>query len=353
MTEATTIDWSAMTQRSLDELRGTPNLYRPTSFWGPGLDALLADMDARGLETFKSWPTAAWWFYPRYGVGFTNALIDKVLDTVIPLLPGTADPLQRDASTNWIRSALAATHEARRDFDAVRLAWNQEAWPCDLDGLGESKVGTPFQYYRFTNAEHGWTRPYLNYALCMAALSKHVDAPPQRFLEIGGGFGVLGEFLMSRDPDAVYVNLDIPPLLTVASWYLRELFGDRVTIYDAGVASTGPIDGTGSAVLPNYRLPDLAGEFDVFVNSFSFQEMEPDVVENYVDLVVARGITWAVSLNSRLGKPLKEEGSIGVVDPVTSARIIEMFERRGFELVGAYNSPLIHSAGQLVVLRRR
>lgn len=345
MTEATTVDWSAMTQRSLDELRDTDALYRPTSFWGPGLDALLADMETRGLESFKSWPTAAWWFYPRYGVGFTYAVIDKVLATVQSALP--------DAQPGWIRSALAATHEARRDFDALRLAWNQSSWPCDLNGLGESKVGTPFQYYRFTNAEHGWTRPYLNYGLCMAALSMHVDAPPKRFLEIGGGFGVLGEFLLSRDPEAVYVDVDIPPLLTVASWYLRELFGDRVSVYDERVASSGPIEPEGSAVLPNYRLPDLTGEFDVFVNSFSFQEMEPDVVENYVDLVVARGVRWAVSLNSRLGKPVKTGDGIGVVDPVTSARIIAMFERRGFELMGTYNSPLIHSAGQLAVLRRR
>jgi hypothetical protein len=64
-------------------------------------------------------------------------------------------------------------------------------------------------------------------------------------------------------------------------------------------------------------------------------------------------VRWAVSLNSRLGKPVKDGDRVGVVDPVTSARIIAMFERRGFELMGAYNSPLIHSAGQLAVLRRR
>ena len=345
MTDATQVDWSALTRRSLDELRDTDTLYRPTSFWGPGLDALLADMDARGLETFKSWPTAAWWFYPRYGVGFTYALIDKVLEAVRPALP--------DADPGWVRSALAATHVARRDFDALRLAWNQQNWPCDLNGLGESKIGMPFQYYRFTNADHGWTRPYLNYTLCMAALSRHVDAPPKRFLEIGGGFGALGEFVMQRDPEAVYVDVDIPPLMTVASWYLRELFGDRVCAYDTGIAPSGPIDATGSAVLPNYRLPDLTGEYDVFVNSFSFQEMEPDVVENYVDLVVARGVEWVVSLNSRAGKQIRTENEVGVIDPVTSARIIEMFERRGYALLATHNSPLIHSAGQLAVLRRR
>ncbi|MEO7754207.1 MAG: putative sugar O-methyltransferase [Terracoccus sp.] len=347
MTPPTAPDWTTLTERSLAELREVGELYRPTSFWGPGLEALLADLRVRGLETFKSWPTAAWWFYPRYGAGFNNALIEQALASV-------ADRLPRPEAKTWVRSALAATHEARRDFDAVRLAWDQQRWPCDLEGLGESRVGSPFQYYRFTGAEHGWTRPYLNYALCMAALSHHVDAPPRRFLEIGGGFGALGEFLLTRDPEAVYVDVDIPPLLTVASWYLRELFGDRVGVYGDDVAASGPIPVSGSAVLPNYRLPDLEAEFDVFVNSYSFQEMEPDVVENYVDLVVARGVTWVVSLNSRRGKQLKSDAEeVGVLDPVTSARIIEMFERRGFDLLAAYDSPLIYSAGQLAVLRRR
>ena len=346
MTETAVLNWSSLTQRSLDELAAAESLYRPTSFWGPGLEALLADLRGRGLETFKSWPTASWWFYPRYGVGYTNAVMDKVVAFAQPLLAEVTAP-------QWTRSALTATPEVRRDFDALRLAWDQRSWPCDLEGLGESTVGKPWQYYRLTGAAHGWTRPYLNYALCMAALSRHVEAPPRRFLEIGGGFGSLGEFLLTRDPEAVYVNVDIPPLLTVASWYLRELFGGRVAVYDSGVPSSGPLELAGSAVMPNYRLSDITAEFDVFVNSYSFQEMEPDVVENYVDLVVARGITWAVSLNSRLGKKLHSKEEPGVLDPVTSSRIIEMFERRGFELVATYDSPLVYSAAQLAVLRRR
>ncbi len=345
MTEATLLDPHSLTERSLEELRTADRMYQPTSFWGPGLDALLADLRARGLETFKLWPTAPWWFYPRYGVGYTNALMDKVVALVQPSLTEVTAP-------QWTRTALTATPEARRDFDALRLAWNHPNWPCDLEGLGESTVGKPFQYFRLTGAAHGWTRPYLNYGLCMAALSHHVSSPPRRFLEIGGGFGSLGEFLMSRDPDAVYVNVDIPPLLTVASWYLQQLFGDRVAVYDEHTPSTGPIEIEGSAVLPNYRLPDITAQFDVFVNSYSFQEMEPDVVENYIDLVAARGVSWVVSLNSRRGKPLHSEEEVGVIDPVTSSRIIEMFQRRGFELVATYDSPLVHSAAQLAVLRR-
>jgi putative sugar O-methyltransferase len=337
-------NWSALTDRTLDELKVCDPLFRPTSFWGPGLTQLLGDMEARGLETFKSWPTAGYWFYPRYGVGYTNATIDAAIALASGPLPG--------ANPNWIRGALNASHEARRDFDVARMAWDQSRWPTDLDGHGEGLAGRPFQYFRFTGGPHGWTRPYLNYMLCMAALSRHADGPPRRVLEIGGGHGVLGEFLMQRDPEAVYVNLDIPPLMTVATWYLTELFGPRVTTYE-GMAPTGPIDVAGSAVLPNYRLPDLTGEYDTFVNSFSFQEMEPDVVKSYVELVAARGVRYVVSLNSRLGKPKVSDGhAIGVVDPVTSDRIVGMFATHGFRLAAAYDGPLVNSAGQLVVMRR-
>jgi hypothetical protein len=81
--------------------------------------------------------------------------------------------------------------------------------------------------------------------------------------------------------------------------------------------------------------------------------MEPDVVESYVDLVVALGVRYVVSLNSRLGKPTKAEGNeVGVVEPVTSARVITMFEKHGFDLEATYDGPLVNSAGQVAVLKR-
>ena len=338
-------DWNELTNRSLEELKTCDPLFRPTSFWGPGLDQLLGELDQRGLDKFKSWPTAFYWFYPRYGTGFSYATIDHTIAAARQVVP--------NLNATWVKSALVASHEARRDFDVARLFWDTKRWPIDLEGFGESMAGTPSQYFKFTGQEHGWTRPYLNYFICMAALSHHVDGPPKRFLEIGGGYGVLGEFLMQRDPEVVYVDVDIPPLLTVASWYLRTLFGDRVAIYGKDTPE-GRIPVTGSGVYPNYRLPDLDGEFDVFVNSFSFQEMEPDVVKSYIDIVASKNVEYVVSLNSRAGKPKKSDGhEIGVVDPVTSARIVEWFGEHGYELQGAYDSPVVAGAGQLVVLRKR
>jgi putative sugar O-methyltransferase len=340
-------EWDTLTHRSLDELAGCHPDFRPTSFWGPGLSQLLTDMSDRGLDSFKSWRTAGFWFYPMYGTGFTNATIDVTFTAAQKANPKVNRP--------FLAGALSGGLEARRDFDAVRLFWNQANWPADLEGLGESQVGKPPQYFRLTGSETvGWTRPYLNYLLCLAALSQHVTEPATSFLEIGGGFGVLGEIVLSRNPQARYVNLDIPPLLTVSSYYLTELFGrDQVMIYDDRFADSGPVEVPSSACLPNWRIEDLVGDYDVFVNSFSFQEMEPHVVQRYVDEVARIGVKHVVSLNSRLGKPKQSaESQIGVIDPVTSQRIVEMFGAHGYEVRGRYADPQIRGAGELVVLSR-
>ncbi|HEV7652713.1 MAG TPA: putative sugar O-methyltransferase [Actinophytocola sp.] len=330
-------DWTGMTKRLLEDVRDCDPIYRPTNFWTPGLREILGDLEARGLETFKSWPTAGYWFYPGYGGLLAPGTVDKTFKHAAKANPALT-------RLSWLRS-LNGFHEAVRDFDAARLTWDQSRWPFELEGFGENAAGRPPRHYALTDTDTRWGKPYLNYLLCLAALSRHVDAPPRHFLEIGGGFGVLGEILLQRDQQARYVNLDIPPLLTVAAYYLTTLFGDRV-----GTPETP--DAAGSACLPNWRLPDVRGPFDVFVNSFSFQEMEPHVVDHYVDVVSGLGVTYVVSLNSREGKRRATAGTEGgVLDPVTSDRIVEMFGTRGYEVCGRYGDPLIHSAGELVVLK--
>jgi putative sugar O-methyltransferase len=340
-------DWSELTERTLTELKTSEPIYQPTNFWGSGLAKILRDMDTAGLEGFKRWPTSPVWFYPTYGNGFSNASIAATYETAAQVNPR--------ANKSWIASALNGSLEARRDYDVARVCWNHKRWPADLDGFGESPVGTPPQAYRLSRSgDVRFGRPYLNYLILLAALSNHLDAPPKSFLEIGGGFGVLGEIILARDPDARYVDIDIPPLLTVASYYLTELFGtDRVKVYDASVADSGPIEVPRSGVFPSWRIEDVQGDFDVFVNSFSFQEMEPDVVDNYVGVVCAKGVKYAVSLNSREGTYKAERaGEWGSLEPVSSGAIIGMFEKRGFTLVGQYDAPLVHSGRQVNVLKR-
>ena len=176
---------------------------------------------------------------------------------------------------------------------------------------------------------------------------------PRSFLEIGGGFGVLGEIVLSRDPSARYVDLDIPPLHSVASFYLASILGRENVVLSSDVPSTGTLELTGqNAILPSWRMPDIRGSFDVFVNSFSFQEMEPDVVQNYLSLVANLDVKYIVSLNSFAGKPNAANHEIGVLDAVTSQRIIDWSTEFGYAVCGRYRSPLVKSAGEIVILKR-
>lgn len=345
-------DWSELTDRTLKEIDSVDPVYRPTNFWGPGVTQLADSMTSDGLQNFKSWPLSRRWFYPVYGCGFTNATISEVSAFATTVNPRT--------NPSWVGGGLSGGRDARRDFDVARLMWDQDRWPFDIEGFGESRTGNPPQYYKLVAGKrHGWTKPYLNYLLCLAALSRHVDAPPRSFLEIGGGYGVLGEIVMSRDPRARYVNLDIPPLMTVSAYYLDSLFGAaRVLDYTSAIADRKTLDLSGSACLPNWRLPDVKAQFDVFLNSFSFQEMEPDVVLHYVNAVADLDVDYVVSLNSKKGKPTADKvaaGSVGgVLEPVTSTMIAKMFKRRGYELLQRYTSPLLTgSAGEVIVLRRK
>lgn len=339
-------DWTQFNARMLSSIADCDPVFRPTNFWTPGLRALLADLETRGLGTFKSWPSAGTWFYPHYGVGLRPRAISALADR--------ATELDKTIRRRRVQQGLNGFRDAQRDFDVVRLSWDQNRWPYDLEGWGESEYGRPTQRFALCGSDGPrWTKPYLNYLLCLSALSRHVDSAPMSFLEIGGGFGVLGEVVMQRDPAARYVNLDIPPLLTVASHYLTTLFGDERLLAGDDLPEAGPFSPQQSACAPNWRIDDVRETFDVFVNSFSFQEMEPHVVERYVAAVARLGVEHVVSLNSRDGKRRAVEGGEGgVLEPVTSRRIAAMFERHGYQVRGRYGEPLIRSAGEIVVLRR-
>ena len=320
------IDWDALTKRALDGIETCDPIYRPTNFWSPIVRTLMDDMRTIGLDGVQILAHCAELVLPNLWERVHARDDGRTIEFAAKINPAIQKP--------WFTTTLSGTYQARRDFDSARLTWDQTSWPADLEGIGESEIGRPPQMFRLMGSTGpGWTRPYLNYLLCLTALSRQMDTPPKRFLEIGGGYGVLGEIVMSRDPDARYVDFDLPPLTTVASYYLRTLFGDRVAVFDDAFADSGPIDLEGSASLPNWRIGDVAGPFDVFFNSYSFQEMEPDVVEEYVRQVAAKDVSYVVSLNSIVGKTKAAENMEGgVIDPVTSDRIITIFEAHGYEV---------------------
>ena len=98
----------------------------------------------------------------------------------------------------------------------------------------------------------------------------------------------------------------------------------------------------------------MQGPFDVFVNSYSFQEMEPHVVANYASEVGRINAEWIVSLNSKDGKRrASDDRPGGAIEPVTSAFIAEQFEAEGYRVVRRHGREFVGpTPAELLIMRR-
>lgn len=306
----------------LDDMRKADRLFQPTQFWLNCSAAIVDDLRSRGFEDFKSHRSALAYFVPSYAKARERysrtlaALLDR------HLLPETKILRRLQDYLNGRQQALA-------DYRVARAATPE---PGAFLGSGESRIGNGL-LHEIGGASFG--KACLNYLRGLAFLQRvpgYRSDPARTFLEIGGGFGSLGEIVLTEAPENRYMNVDIPPVLPVSTYYLKSLFGrDAVQSYaltrglnEIGIAAC--FARYRAATLPTWQLPLLRGAADCFVNFVSFQEMEPAVVRNYIGLVMPLTRKYVILRNSRHGKRLaKSDGNIGVEQPTTLDMMIEWF----------------------------
>ncbi len=309
----------------LDDMSRAPAIFKPTKFWAMASPQIIEDLRRRGFDDFRRHPSAARFYAPTY---CHEALLRyrKLLDTISKSMPRVASLL--DCLTSKERALFdyrVFTYFCRRD----RLS---------LQNASESTIGKPREQFVFDNQR--FSKTSLNYLRGLAFLSDNSDMMDRRLrnvLEIGGGYGSLGEIVLQCEREAFYVNVDIPPLAYVATRYLQEVFGgDAVLGYEEtrGWPEIRLDQVRGSyraAVLCSWQIPKLVGSFDLFVNFISFQEMEPSVVEMYAEHVNRLKAEWLLIRNSVTGKEIaKKPRQLGVTEPVTKESYLRFFETYKF-----------------------
>lgn len=318
-------------------------LYRPTSFWKPCSDLIVSDLETLGPASFRRHPSALRFFVPE-------------LRRASPAQRALASVL-RFVELPWQRRARMT---AEREFGtASKVAPGRP----HVHHFDESQIGQPDEQFVFDGRHFSCSA--LRYLRMLAMLEQTVDAERvHNVLEIGGGFGTLGEIILSGDPEAFYVDVDIPPLSYVSSYYLTQVFGaDKVATYDH-TRTLEHIDldelraqGYRAAVLCAWQLPRLRGRFNLFVNSVSFQEMEPHVVENYARLVQELVVDYLLLRNSIAGKTVaRAAGDIGVTQPIMREdypRFFDQFERLAADGVTFGDTNKNGFVSEVTVWRRR
>jgi putative sugar O-methyltransferase len=275
------------------------------------------ELSSEGVEFFRQLPSALNFFVPNYGVpasGFNADQIQLLLDTLIHNFPHSSK------AQLALKHALSGHQSALADYRVLQASEQLNDLP-DLLVFSESQIGQPVEQWQWDDRRY--SRSALNYLLGLSFLKKHLAGEvPRTLLEIGGGFGSLGEiWSQSGIMNWQYIDIDIPPTQFVADYYLRQVLGDKWFTGFDDLPSGVPVHIRSlkqASVLCSWQIEQLQGEIDLFVNFISFQEMEPEVVQNYLYHVDRLKTRWVLLRNMREGKQLKRNDNPGVIKPIKS-----------------------------------
>jgi len=333
-----------------NDLKEQDYIYQPTSFWRDACIQIREELIHGGIENFRRLPTPTGFFVPTYGYPGNN--LDQSLINRIHELIEYTDLNRKSLLT--IKKFLSGELAALADYRVLLAADDHYRKPW-LHHFSESSFGNPIEQFTFEG--RFFSRSSLNYLLGLAMLKKHFsDIEEINVLEVGGGFGTLGEILAATGFKRWrYIDIDIPPNSFIAEKYLlAALESASVTGY-ADTRNMGEIiiDKLPEiSALCSWQIQKLVGHVDLFVNFISFQEMEPCVVSNYLAHGTRLGARWVLLRNMREGKNLASaDCNVGVESPTTSEDYINMLpdyqliDRNvlpfGFQTVDGFNSELL------------
>jgi putative sugar O-methyltransferase len=340
---------SSELDKSLMESENKPDFYKPTSFWREAAIKISEEIKISGVKNFRNLNSSLNFFVPNFGAP-TNGFSDNEIDAL--MLFARDDLKLSDKASMTLGQYLSGFFHARSDYRVFMASDIKKKRPF-LHEFTESRFGNPTQHFQFEG--RNYSRSSLNYLLGLSMLKQHIDTDSIRtVLEIGGGFGTLGEILsQSGLTDFRYIDVDIPPIQYIAAEYLKSAVGnDCVLSYAATNGENLKISNLPKlTVLCSWQIEQLFGEVDLFVNFISFQEMEPFVVSNYLRHVDRLKSKWILLRNMREGKQKKTSTSLGVEVPIFSEDYLNMLSNYrliarnvhpfGYETIDNFHSELL------------
>ena len=309
----------------LADERRQPAIYRPGPYWRKNQSRIVRAVSAQGIEEFrekpaigKGWadtlvldPADLW--PPRSVMSWLKKIIRRA--PVVRSLVSEHQHLVRAHYQQSIRH-LSAYYELHFG-EWLRSMRERYALPVTLHGSCQSYVtidGTTFatRYLDDLMRIYNYSK-YMEFGECRAAM------------EIGGGFGANAHLLLTMHPNIKkYIYLDIPPMIYVATQYLRHFFPDAVVDYrntrDLDRIAFRDDDSLEILCLCTWQIEKLDTNIDLFWNSCSFSEMTTEIVQNYASFIGKNIDRERCTLCLLMNKTGKKAGTVG------PAAIIQAFE---------------------------
>jgi len=256
----------------LDDTEAAPGIYKPTIYWKTYEKFSLPELLHLGLHDFRRRKETilskfgATDYNPEIPIDFKKSkIIEKLHNAQIRLIDKA---VRHRMKTSVDKESKRIGAKSFREFEASVVGNPEHV--IEIDGkLYTYKI---LHYYR----QYLYCCRYINF-----------DSV-KTMVELGSGAGKQAEVIKKLYPDICILLFDIPPQLYVCQQYLSAVFPDCVVPYESTREMTKlPEDRRGKIFLfGSHKFPILDSiESDLFWSACSFQEMEPEVVANYLSYV--------------------------------------------------------------------
>lgn len=296
----------------LQEYRNAPKEFHATSYWDSYEKGLLDTVHSIDLSQLRS---------GKYPILATFGFSD-VIYSYHPNLPFWKKAILKFIHRYLIMNRVILPYHLKTS-DIREMAYRH----CELMGdlsnakpinaIEVSAFGSPQDIFEVNGRKY--TMPFLNYYLRYCFAQKHIAFKGDEIIvELGSGSGYQIEVLKKLYPDMTVLCLDLPTQIFLCQAYLSEalgkekIVGTEVTLKwkDLSNLKKGYVYCFG-----NWQIPLLRNlQFEVFWNAASFGEMEPDIVENYLNYIKGTS-RWIYLLQARHGK--ETTGKTQVKKPIT------------------------------------
>lgn len=311
----------------IDKSNLQKEIYLPSSFWKNAAEKIKIELEYGGIENFRNLETCLGFFVPNYGIPANS--FNKDISTDIYNLLNKKGSLKQSLA---MKSFLSGYLQALSDYRTFISSQSNNGNLNTID-FSECNFGNPVEQFDFDGKKY--SRSALNYLLGLCFLKQNLKEKDEikTVLEIGGGFGTLGEIL-NFSKGVKYINVDIPPISFISWSYLKNIYKTNINSYLNESKDVINISNLKScSVFNSWDIEKINGQIDLFVNFISFQEMEPHIVKNYLKNIYRLNPKWILLRNIREGKKKKNTvDELGVETPIKSSDYIKMIENN-YELI--------------------
>jgi len=276
-------------------------IYTPTSFWVNIIKKNFKLIINGQIKKFRNLNTGFVGFAPYFSELRRFKVKKQVVKDIKKIIYNSNIIPKGKKKILYLINLVLTGYE--RANDQYKLLLTDTLKP-KLYQFSESKVGNPTEQFKLNG--NLFSASSLNYLNGLLFLKKYVKSLNNKIImEIGGGFGSVGEILHNlKIKNFKYINLDLPPLNIISNYYLEKscnqvignhfLYKYKKKILIKKMKTLN--------CLPNYDIEKLQGQIDIFLNFISFQEMEYPVVKNYLDKIKKFRPKFILLRNLREGK---------------------------------------------------